>query len=225
MLSIHGLIQHVASKMTVPRVSIFTVIVVSSFCATCSAQTFPEPGISFTVDDQSIGLIPAQSPFNNVRDDAGLPQQQLTVYRNHSPFENERTNQLTGVVGGAANNFRAGDVISSMSNGQDGTFTLSGQPGPGALYFSVDRISQGQLGTDVNLDAMAGVPKQASGIYVSGVNSFGSYRDPSGLSGVPMNDNFLVVDPTMIGLRPSLSDTAQDNITGLELDPFAQNDL
>jgi hypothetical protein len=76
----------------------------------------------------------------------------------------------------------------------------------------------------VNLDSTAGVPKQAAGIYVTGVGEFGAYNSTL-LGSVPMSNNFLAVDPTMIGLRPSLFDLFQDNVTSLELSSFNPGDL
>jgi hypothetical protein len=183
------------------------------------AQVYYRPGVSFAVEEGSEGLFPLQSPTNHVRDDLGQPAQQVTVYHDVVPYQNERTPGLVGNIGPGG--FAIGDAISSMSSGRDGTYHRpdADSASRGVLYFSVDQNSQGTLNSDVNLDATAFVAKQAGGAYVSNVGTFGQYSDTR-VYPVPKGGNFLGIDPTLLGLRPSLLHNAQDNLTALELSVF-----
>ena len=180
------------------------------------AGVFLKLPVSFSVDSGSVGLGAALSPNNNVRDDAALPEQQVTVYGTTNPFSNQRVSALTGVEGTPPPpGFADGDAINSMSFGRDGTALT-----PGVLSFSVDRNSQGSVGSDVNIDGTATVPRQAASIYVAGVDPFCSHVSDPFPYLAPPDNNFQAIDPAILGLRPSLFDTDQDNVTGLELDAF-----
>ncbi len=184
-----------------------------------TAPIYYRPGVSFGVEEGSEGIFALQSPTNDVRDDMGTPQQQVTVYHDVVPYQNARTPGLIGNIGPGG--FVQGDAINSMSSGRDGTYLSSDDDSPssGVLYFSVDRNSQGTPNSDVNLDATAFTAKQAAGVYVSNVKSFGRY-DETPVYAVPKGGNFLGIDPTLLGLRPSLFHNAQDNLTSLELSSF-----
>jgi len=170
---------------------------------------------NFTVDAASTGVEPT-----HVWVDRDLPEQQVTVY-NGGEESNARVDALTGTIGTPPEEFQDGDAIRSSSNGRDGTCRPDRpqRATEGVLYFSVGRDSQGKEATDVWFSAQALVPRQAGSVYVSGVSPFGRYVNEQQVP-VPSDDNFLALDSTGLGLRPSCLDDDQDNVTSLEVSDF-----
>lgn len=199
----------------------------------CDVPTLLSSPVSFSVDSQSEGLEPGVTglPPNHVFDDSGLPDQQVTAYLSSggnpgsSPdITNARIDRLAGdLTPPAPPAFAPGDAINSFSYGRDGSRDTEGEQTFGTLLFSVDRGSLGESCTSVRLGSESAVPEQAADIYMTGGGAFGGYAGPF----VPKADAFansLLADQTVLGLRPPLQETGQDNLTGLEVSAFALSD-
>ncbi len=186
--------------------------------------------VSFAVDDGGVGPFPPLAP-NHVSDDEGLPEQQVTAYVSSgsnpgsSPdITNVRIDRLVGdLTPPDPPAFAPGDAINSFSYGRDGSRDAEGEQTFGTLLFSVDRGSLGESCTSVRLGSDPTVPEQAADIYMTGGGAFGGYAGPF----LPKADAFansLLADQTVLGLRPPLQGTGQDNLTALEVSPFALSD-
>ncbi len=193
--------------------------------ATCEAEAALEDPVTFAVDNQSMGLPPPDFDPIHVREDAGSPTQQVTVYMSSGvtpggtpDVTNARVPDLIGTVstGGEPPAFAPGDAINSISLGRDGTFDSYLQRwNAGALYFSVDRPTVGRNCTDVRSESEQG---QAAGdLYLATTPPFGSYDAPLCPACGTGNTNCLVADQTALGLSPGGGSPAEDEVTALEI--------
>ncbi len=193
------------------------------------AELLLQSPASFTVDDASVGLDPTVTlkPPNHVFDDNTLPDEQVTVYvssgatRGSPPdVTNVRVPPLVGAP--VPGSFAVGDAINSFSFGTDGTMDpVLMIPSPGVLFFSVPRAAVGGYCSAVYMTAVFGGPAGgiAADIYGSMVGAFGSYAEAL-TPPLASPGNTLIVDSTLLGLRPLLADTGDDNMTGMELRDF-----
>ena len=200
--------------------------------AACDPLTRLASPVSFTLDNLGTGAVPGSLP-NHAMDDQGLPVQPLTVYRSSGAtlgaapdLTNARTPGPVGSVGGLVPpEFTSGDAINSLSFGRDGSRGPDGSHTLGALLFSVDRETAGSACSAVGLFGTQQTnPEQAADIYVGNAFSFGAYSGPF-LPTCPQSEgNCLLADQTILGLRPLVAQTGQDNLTGLEASARAVGD-
>jgi hypothetical protein len=178
--------------------------------------------VSFSVDALSEGLNPSVTMRSNAVfvDKGVLPLRvPVTVYvssgdaRPSPPdLSNERSGSFTGIVPGA---FQAGDAITSMSFGRDGTNPAGWPSCPqracehANFYFSVSRTSSIPSSVCSGSDF-------AADIFVACTIPFGAYTDVAQVP-APLTGNRLAVDSTFLGLRPILGSSGDDNLTALEL--------
>ena len=196
----------------------------------CEIQTALSAPVSFCVDNLGSGPAPPLAP-NRVMDDEGLPAQQVTVYMSSGAapglppdITNERIDGLTGPVQEPAPPaFAAGDAITSLSYGRDGSRGPVGDPTPAALLFSVGRSTLGETCTAVRLGSESLEPEQAADVYLGRGNPFGSYSGQNQPVVQPFT-NSLLADQTVVGLRPLVDGTGQDNLTALEASAYGLDD-
>lgn len=179
--------------------------------------------VSITVDVTTVGRAAGPAP-NHIHEDNGAAVQQITVYESSGsavggpPMRPDETNaRVAALVGGG---FAAGDAISSISYGRDGTVNAStGRSTPGVLFFSVDRAAEGEQCTDVHFNHLR--DRQAGALYAAGLDlTFGLHPNPEVPFASSLMEHFMVVDATALGLRPVIGDTGQDNVAGLEVGRF-----
>lgn len=198
--------------------------------AACDPPTRPASPVSFTLDNQGLGLFPSPLP-NQVKDDEGVDVQQVTVYLSSGQtpgappdITNVRIDRLVGNIGASTPPaFAPGDAINSSSFGRDGTRDAADIATPGALLFSVDRRSSGDACSAVGLAAQSANPEQAADIYVAETTTFGAYSGPFLPTCPELSSNCLLADQTVLGLRPQLGGVGQDNLTALEASAFPLN--
>lgn len=199
----------------------------------CDVETILSGTASFSVDAEGAGIFPTVQP-NDVEFDQAAPAQEATVYQSSglSPgappdVSNTRVPELVGSIDDIDPiAFKPGTKMTSFSFGRDGTKSLGGTLLPGALVFSVDRTSVGASCSDVRLGSpFGGNPdaEHASDLYLASIPPFGAYGAPYLPSGDP-GSNTLYADQTVLGLRPLVDVTGQDNIMGLELSRYGIND-